>query len=61
MSGKSAEVAFWSATKHLVNRAMAQAPDSETQRAYIVVLEHTERRLDSSLAENKPKPAPKSA
>jgi hypothetical protein len=61
MSGKSTEVAFWSATKHLVRKAMAQAPDAETQRAYIVVLEHTERRLDSSLTANKPRPAPKSA
>jgi hypothetical protein len=53
MSGKSAEVAFWSATRHLVNRAMAEAGDSETQRAYIVVLEHAEKSLDRSLTERR--------
>jgi hypothetical protein len=44
-----------------VNKAMAHAPDVETQRAYIVVLEHTERRLDHSLTANKLNPTPKSA
>jgi hypothetical protein len=59
--GELCSAAMFRICLHLVNKAMAHAPDVETQRAYIVVLEHTERRLDHSLTANKLNPTPKSA
>jgi hypothetical protein len=44
MSG-SPEIAFWTATRHLVRKAAVYAPDAETHKAYRVVLEHTEDRV----------------
>jgi hypothetical protein len=62
------EVAFWSATRHLIKKAMEQAPDVGTQRAYMIALEHAEERLAYYLTGDKPNaacpptsPAPKSA
>ena len=55
MSGGSAEIAFWSAIRHLIKKAMPHASDAETQRAYIVVLEHAEECLAYYLTAAKPR------
>jgi hypothetical protein len=62
------EVAFWSATRHLIKKAMTHAPDAETQQAYMIVLEHAEERLAFYLTAGKSdaphspnSPAPKTA
>jgi len=44
-----AEIAFWTAIRHLVRKAAGYAPDTETHRAYDRVLAHTEERVDHFL------------
>jgi hypothetical protein len=67
MSG-SAEIAFWTATRHLVRKAAGYAPDQATHVAYEAVIAHTEERAEHFLQANKvtrpyppTSPAPKSA
>jgi hypothetical protein len=38
----SLEVAFWTATRHLVRKAAGYTPDQATHEAYEVVIAHTD-------------------
>jgi hypothetical protein len=64
------EIAFWTATRHLVRKAAGYAPDQVTHEAYGVVIAHTEERVEhflraASNATVRPRPptspAPRSA
>jgi hypothetical protein len=49
MSGGSAEIAFWTATRHLVRKAAPHAPDEPTRKAYELVINHAQERVDHYL------------